>query len=382
MKKYILIYPVIAVMALMGAACSDVEYPDAPQMPTAQNVACKADGRQVMLSWTLPSASGISGVVILRNGDVIAELPADATTYTIARETPGSNVAYTVKIKYADGTMSEGMTVRCDVVSTEKVAMLLPCPAAELTDDDEIAAVEWFGRTYGNDGIVLTTDDMSALTPRNNPVVWIMIDRIGLQPGWRNLPATLVSDATISALKNYVDAGGNIFLAKHATQLTVPLGYLDARYAPGIFGSGEGGVGTDIWAINCNICMQYDHRNHEIFRGLTTCSQFEWETFALEGPGLREDHNCMWDFNAFQYTAEGDNKVAKFQNQNNCTVLATWGHVVDDAVGGIIDFEPVNGRGRCVANGLSAYEFHEEGGNEFQSNIERLTKNTIDYLNK
>ncbi len=373
-------------LALMSAmvfqACSDVQYHDTPSMAAASNLKSETNGRMVVLTWNLPSAAGIDGVQVLRNGDIIATLPADATTYTIKRETPGEDVAYTVKVIYKDGKVSEGITVFCDVVSTEKVAMVLPCPFDQLTDDDEIAAAEWFKNTYVDNGVILTTDELASLTPVNNPVVWIMVDRIGLQQGWRNLPAELVSDATIAALKGYVEAGGNIFLAKHATQLTVPLGYLADNYAPGIFGSGEGGVGTDIWAINCNICLKYDHRNQEIFRGLTTCSQFEWETYALEGPGLREDHNCMWDFNAFTYTAEGEDKVQKFQNQNNCTVLATWGHVVDDAVGGIIDFNPADGRGRCIANGLSAYEFHEEGGNEFHANIERLTRNTIDYLNK
>ena len=253
-------------LALMSAmvfqACSDVQYHDTPSMAAASNLKSETNGRMVVLTWNLPSAAGIDGVQVLRNGDIIATLPADATTYTIKRETPGEDVAYTVKVIYKDGKVSEGITVFCDVVSTEKVAMVLPCPFDQLTDDDEIAAAEWFKNTYVDNGVILTTDELASLTPVNNPVVWIMVDRIGLQQGWRNLPAELVSDATIAALKGYVEAGGNIFLAKHATQLTVPLGYLADNYAPGIFGSGEGGVGTDIWAINCNICLKYDHRNH------------------------------------------------------------------------------------------------------------------------
>ena len=383
MKKTYILSALVAMALSSGmTSCSDVDIPDTPAASKVENLTSEVDGRTVTLNWTLPQDETITGIQILRNGTVIETLEGPQITCTLRKETPDNDVTYTVKIIYEDGRVSEGQTVHLDVVSNEKIAMLLPCPQAELTDDDEIATAKWFAEAYAEDGEMLTPDKVSVLDPDKYPVVWINIDREGLQIGWRNLPAEIVSDATIEALRSYVDAGGNVFLTKHATQLTVPLGFLDEKFAPGIFASGPGGEGGDIWSINCNIGLIYDHNDSELFRGLTTCDVFQYPTFPLIGPGWREDHNCMWDLNAYQYTAEGENTVEKFQNENHCTVMATWGQVVDFAVGGMLDFESVNGRGRCVANGLAAYEFYQPGGNQYQANVERLSRNCLDYLNK
>ena len=193
-------------------------------------------------------------------------------------------------------------------------------------------------------------------------------------------------------MARYVAEGGNVFLTKMATQLTVPYGILAPEFAPGIFGSGEGGEGNDNWCVNAQIgymnhesnpSQYYDHRADDIYKGMTTLPDYGHETFALEGPGWREDHNCMWDLNAYQYTAQGANTVEKFQNQNNCIVLGTWAHVVDYAVAGIVQFNPTAEHlGSCIAIGLSAYEFAQRGGNPYQDNVNRLTQNCISVLSK
>ena len=122
--------------------------------------------------------------------------------------------------------------------------------------------------------------------------------------------------------------------------------------------------------------------SHDIFAGLATIPDFGHETFALEGPGWREDHNCCWDLNTYGFPGE-PNTVADFEKATNSIVLATWAHVVDYCVAGIVEFLPTDERpGRCLAIGLSAYEFKQNTGNPFQSNVERLTKNCIDYLSR
>ncbi len=90
----------------------------------------------------------------------------------------------------------------------------------------------------------------------------------------------------------------------------------------------------------------------------------------------------MWDLNSYPYTVVADNTVLQFEQQNDCTVMATWGQVVDFAVAGILQFADTEGRLTCVANGLAAYEFCQPGGNEYQANIDRLTRNCLDELSK
>ena len=89
----------------------------------------------------------------------------------------------------------------------------------------------------------------------------------------------------------------------------------------------------------------------------------------------------MWDLNSYGLT-EGPNVVAAFEAKTNSMVLATWGHVTDYCCAGMVDFAPAGAyKGRCIAIGLAAYEWNQNSNkNLFQSNLELLTKNCLDYL--
>lgn len=271
----------------------------------------------------------------------------------------------------------------------------------------EAAACEIF-RSLNPDGSVIAAGETDRISADNFDCIWIHIDRIGIGHG--NLPDAFKNEATVSALRQFVEDGGCLFLSKQATQLLMPLGRLDARFAPGIYGDGDGAPGTDNWTVQAQIgywfvnekdnpngldpSQYYDRRGHDIYKGLEVNSDFASETFGLLGSGngselWREDHNCMWDLNAYGniYTAEGKNVVEKFEAENNAIVLGQWGHVQDHAVAGIIEFLPdVKSRsavtpGRIIANGLAAYELAPRSGvNHYAANIRTLTDNTISYL--
>ena len=183
----------------------------------------------------------------------------------------------------------------------------------EIEDDDEKASYAWFKKQFVNGKVItaaaLAGEDLSAYD-----VIWVHIDRVGIGAGWDKLP--LSADA-VAALTTYYKNGGNLFLSNHATQLGVPLGRTER--APGIFGDGEGGSGADIWTINANIGMEYDHRSHPAFAGMVTSDQFPHETFPLIGPGQREDHNCMWDLNSYGFPGlypNAGNVVKAFEEEN------------------------------------------------------------------
>ena len=207
------------------------------------------------------------------------------------------------------------------------------------------------------------------------------------------LPADIIASGVVDNLSAYLKAGGNVFLSKHATQLVSSMGRIAETYGPHLFSSGEGGEGTDIWTTNAvigsNCDPKYDHRSHAAFAGLEVLpandpvDRYDHESFPLEGPGFREDHNCMWDLNSYGFTpADGLNVVDAFEKKTSSVVLATWGHVTDYCCGGIIEFLPTNDiKGRMICIGLSSYEFKQNSGtNQYQQNTEKLTKNCIDYL--
>lgn len=392
MKKHIYSILVAAFAAFALGSCSDVDIPAAVQSAKVSNLAATVEGRAITLSWTLPSAEGIKGVNIYRNNDLIAELGAVAT-YTANKQPSNQDLLYTVKIVYENGNISEGETFKVDALPGSKVAMLLPSNNDSELDDDELAAKNWFVQTYGDNGKVFTPANLPTLNPNDYTTLWIQIDRVGLEMGPDKLPADIIASGIISNLTTYLKAGGNVFLTKHATQLVSSLGRIAEQYGPHLFGSGEGGEGTDIWTTNAvigsNCDPKYDHRSHAAFAGLEVLPAndpvdgYDHESFPLEGPGFREDHNCMWDLNSYGLTpADGVNVVDAFEKKTSSVVLATWGHVTDYCCGGIIEFLPTNDiKGRMICIGLSSYEFKQNSGtNQYQQNTEKLTKNCIDYL--
>lgn len=392
MKKHIYSILVAAFAAFALGSCSDVDIPAAVQSAKVSNLAATVEGRAITLSWTLPSAEGIKGVNIYRNNDLIAELGAVAT-YTAKKQPSNQDLLYTVKIVYENGNISEGETFKVDALPGSKVAMLLPSNNDSDLDDDELAAKKWFVQTYGDNGTVFTPATLTSLNPSQYAALWIQIDRVGLEMGPDKLPADIIASGIISNLTTYLKAGGNVFLTKHATQLVSSLGRIAEQYGPHLFGSGEGGEGTDIWTTNAvigsNCDPKYDHRSHAAFAGLEVLPAndpvdgYDHESFPLEGPGFREDHNCMWDLNSYSFTpADGVNVVDAFEKKTSSVVLATWGHVTDYCCGGIIEFLPTADiKGRVLCIGLSAYEFNQNSvTNQYQQNTEKLTKNCIDYL--
>ena len=267
----------------------------------------------------------------------------------------------------------------------QKVAMLV---ANDYTQsDDEKDAVAWFQRNYvdAGKGVIYTPATIDDLDIEQNPMCWVMCDRIGIGQGWENLPGDLASSATIQALKAYAADGGNLLLTNHATQLTVAVGRIAENYKPGIFGSGEGGQNNDIWGsqpIIGNAEGQiYDHSGHDIYWGMDFVSGlYERSIYTFEGAGTKGDHNCMWDLNSYGL-APSPNVVKAWEDMTNSTVLGTWNHVVDYCCAGIVDFAPTTTfPARILAVGLAAYEWNLGGVNEKQGQLEKFTANCISYL--
>ena len=270
-------------------------------------------------------------------------------------------------------------------LSENKVAMLVANDYEQSAD--EKAAVDWFQKTYVNKGkgVLLKASEIDQLDIEKNPMVWVMCDRIGIGQGWEKLPGDLASTATISALKAYADDGGNFLFTNHATQLTVALNRIDPAYAPGIFGDGEGNNNTDIWGVHPVIGNVegriYDHSKHAIYWGLTYEPMLFAGIYCFEGPGVKGDHNCMWDLNSYGFEAS-PNVVKTWEETTNSTVLGTWNHVVDYCCAGIVDFEPTTSfKSRILAVGLAAYEWDLGGAaNSKQDQLEKFTSNCISYL--
>ena len=375
-------------------SCSDYEpkgYPDVPELAKATGLQADVAGRTVTLSWELPAREGITGVRVSCDNGAPTILPADATSCVLKGQPMDRDLVYTVKIDYDGGYVSEGISIIARVpYVASKMAYLMTAPSvADLPDDDERAAATWISAQENAEFI--QPSQISSLDPDIYSVIWIEIDRVGLPFGWENLPGGLADDSTIAALREYSANGGSIYLANMATQLTVPLGMVPENMAPTIFGNGQGGSGTDVWVINPYLGVDfkdggdqgyYDRTAHAIYKGLTLedPNNYGYLTLPLIGPGQREDHNCMWDCNIYGKGSQRD-VIANFEQTTNSLVLATWGHVRDHCVAGLVEFYANDTHGRCIANGLAAYEWNQNSGqNPYQHNVEQLTLNILNYL--
>jgi hypothetical protein len=302
-----------------------------------------------------------------------------------------TELLYTVKLEYAGGYVSEGTSITTTVpYVAAKMAYLLTAPSiAELPDDDERAGANWFA-TLDNVEFIQPSQ-IASLDPDIYSVIWIDIDRVGQEFGWQNLPSEISNDATIAALREYSKNGGSLYLSDMATQLTVPLGMVPEDQNPTLWGNGDGGWGDDVWCINPYLGWDfrdgsdqgfYDRTSHAVYNGLTMedPNGYGYPCLPLIGPGQREDHNCMWDCNIYGKGSQCD-VIKNFEVTNNCLVLATWGHVRDHCVAGLVEFYATSEHGHCIANGFSAYEWNQNSGtNPYQHNIEKLTQNILEYL--
>lgn len=394
--KRISLYLTVVVALVLGCSlhsCSDFEptgYDPVPVLAKASNLTSEVSGRTVTLTWTLPQGN-IQAVWVSRDGGNPTVLPADATSFTLKGQPMDKELLYTVKIAYADGHVSEGISTKVTIPFVEsKVGFVLLADSPEaLPDDDEQAAAKWFAAQPNT--VFVRPSEIAALDPATVSVLWIMVDRVGLPLGWQSLPADLVSDETIAALRQYSVNGGSIYLSNHATQLSVPLGYTPENMNPTVFGNGMGGSGTDVWVLQAYLGWDfrngsdqgfYDRTTHDIYKGLTfeDPNNYGYPNLPLIGPGEREDHNCLWDCNIYGRGAYPD-VIKNFEVTTNSLVLATWGHVLDHCVAAMVEFYADDTRGRCIANGLAAYEWNQNSGtNPYQGNIEGLTTNILNYL--
>ena len=391
MKKNIFLILSVALLGLFG--CNSVELPSAEPVAKVSSLEYAIEGRNVTLTWTLPVTElEISHVVLILNSNQTIELGDSVNTYTYNRIPINEDLYFTVKVAYKNGRVSEGETVYIRLDREIKIAMLIGYESvAEIEDDDEKAAAEWFEANIPN-GTILTPTAILNINPNEYTALWVHVDRVGINPGWENLPAPFNNENVLEALRAYTAAGGNLLLTVHATQLTVALGIIPDNLKPGLFGNGSGAENADIWGINPIIGSgdtppYSDNSEHPAFEGIDFNSEvYATHAFApLIGAGVKEDHNCMWDLNSYGFAVpSGSNTVAVFEEETNSKVLGTWQHVADYCCAGMVEFNPTPGaNGYVIAVGVAAYEWAQnETTNVYQKNVELLTKNCLNYLSK
>ncbi|MDE6270495.1 MAG: DUF4960 domain-containing protein, partial [Muribaculaceae bacterium] len=207
------------------------------ELANVSGLTASVDGRTVTLGWTLPKASGITGVKVYADGNVDAAtlIQGQPTGCVLKGQPMDREVTYTVAVVYEEYYASAGTSVKAAIpYITPKMGYLMTAATIQqLPDDDERAAAAWF--VAQDNAELITPEQLAELDADIYPVLWIEIDRVGLPLGWENLPQEFVNETTLEALRNYSANGGSLYLSNMATQLTVPLGIVPADMAPTVY---------------------------------------------------------------------------------------------------------------------------------------------------
>src|SRR3712207_3118 len=198
--QILVVLPLIGFGGGMLSSCSDVVFEDAIVSAPCSNVSWTNEGRKLTLTWNLPAEA--KGTIIYKDNVKVVELNNGETSYTFKRAETNVDNIYTVKAVYPDGRVSEGATVKVNIeynVVTKAGFLLL----ADATDDDEVAAKNWFQKNYVDKGtgVFITPAELANISVDEVSRIMILIDRVGCGRGWDKLPGELVG--VVDALKTY-----------------------------------------------------------------------------------------------------------------------------------------------------------------------------------
>lgn len=271
------------------------------------------------------------------------------------------------------------------VSAQKKAGFLNVAPTASaITDDDELAAAQWFTTTYGGDYIAASAIKDGSVDPSQYGVIWIYCNN----DVDNSVPQGILD--IVPQLETYYKAGGNLFLCTFANNLLSQFGRVDI--APENVNVGACGENPDDWQLSTSYgtnagLTTVDISGDPLFAGLTTQSvvRGNGNTYYLIpfiSAGCKENHNCFWSMGGVipndQYS-----KLTTWQTTFNVEALGSWGQVSDYFGAAVARWKPTTDfKGICITMGVAAYQFAMTNGetNNYQANITRFSQNALDEL--
>lgn len=258
------------------------------------------------------------------------------------------------------------------VKQTPKVAFLsLSDSPANIINEDEAAAYLWFKNNVANGEFLSFNDVVAGKSLDYYKVIW-----------WHNdarITLPNVTKQAAPAIKAYYEKGGHLFLSTFATQYLVDLGVQKDGKGPNLVGQQAAPVSYP-WGLGLNIT---GHDNHAVFSGLFILNFGDGNRVYLtkENVFLLEK-SSKWIFSG-DYGGLADWKA-------KTGGLDLGGREYDQTHADGVDMAefPQNmkgkGEGAVICIGNEGYDWvvvpGPNNGNDFQGNIEGLTKNSINYL--
>lgn len=332
----------------------------------------------VLISWSLPDKP-ITKITI-KLGTQTVDLAPTATSYQFNNVAAGAYLVSAVTMN-SSNQISNTVFLPFKVGATAVAFLGVYTDSTTLLatgDDDEIAAAKWFFSNYNKSRYISFSQIKNgSIDLTQYRVIWWIYDS---QSGSPALPAISTDAAVLTNLKNYYKNGGNFLFSMHAIRYNWELGRMTEAQKL-VVGAGTGGNNPDVWGVGVKI-GSHDQRNHPLYAGISITTPNGG--FPVIGPGWKEDHNyVMVEVPAFYSLGNGDEAAyTKFTTNNNLEWLGVWDGIGDYFMAGIFELKPKDSfLGTSLNIGIGGVEWNQNNTtNPYQTNIQKLYKNAIDYL--
>jgi hypothetical protein len=158
------------------------------------------------------------------------------------------------------------------------------------------------------------------------------------------------------------------------------MGRMTTAFKMGI-DNGVGGNNPDVWGVGVKI-GSHDQRSHPLFKDIAITTSNGG--FPVIGAGWKENHNCVLMEMPAYYNLGNSDEMAyvRFTTENNLKWLGVWDGIGDYFMCGVFELTPKDDfQGTSINIGIGGIEWHvNDVTNPYQSNIEKLYKNAVDYL--
>lgn len=275
--------------------------------------------------------------------------------------------------------------------------------ATYLTQTPELNAATWFKENYvvKGKGSFLPISQVTTTDLSKYDLIWVHVERTSM-PDKSELKGKYgFTDDVVTKLKNYVVAGGNLYLSKAATFLAYYMGRIG--YAPTFENAGnyENKNADDWWCTQAllgsglSTDKQADRTGHAIFAGLekTNNSDYWHNAFKMTNAEVRTSNiYCSWvefEDGDMKKKYKNDNKqlLTDFESAWNAQCLSQRGNITDYCFMDIVEFLPgtVKGttwKGTILCNGSNHCQWTKCNDGTIPAPITKLTGNVMSYLTK
>lgn len=267
-------------------------------------------------------------------------------------------------------TVSNGVSDRVYRIS----ATLLPsqiaflgdgATIADISDDDVKAAALWTQSTYGDDFVYIPYEGLTDEALEGVNVLVYVHDQVGSS----DQPEAVME--RLNVISKFYVQGGKIVAGLLGTGLVEELGR-DISGLRTIIGTGAGGSNPDSWGIG----FSGSPLSNILSNGLEF---FDTNLAYVINSGYKEDHNALWNLGSFTSAP-----YASFNSMYNAEPIAIWDHTIEaQTAAGIIVWHPFERfEGYIITIGIGGMEWSMNDGrdNPYLGNVEKVYKNSIDYL--